>query len=320
MPPDSPHPTTDAAPARTGAPLFILLNPGAGASDKDEVRETITRLLDAAAHPYELLQPETGESIEAAFRRVAKAAARAGGILVPAGGDGTINAGVNAARAENVPLGLLPLGTFNYLAREHGVPLELDEALRALMHGTPKPVAMGEVNGRLFFNNASFGLYTTLIHRREQAKKRFGRHRIVAALSLLSSLMRGQRPFSIRLVTDHEVTQRETSLVFVGANQFQLERMGLKETAERKGDGLAVVLLRPSTWLHRARMLLRVALNQLEEDGRLDAFCAGEFDVHSRRRWIEVIVDGESRLLEQPLRFRAVLEAVTLVVPAPAPG
>lgn len=321
MPADPTQPTSADPPARTGAPLFILLNPKAGAGDKDEVRDTVTGLLDAAGHPYELHTPAPGESVEAACRRVAAAARRAGGVLVPGGGDGTINAAVNAARAEGVSLGLLPLGTFNYLAREHAVPLELDQAVRTLMHGTPRSVAMGEVNGRLFFNNASFGLYTTLIHRREEAKRRFGRHRIVAALSLIAALMRGQRPFSIQIVTDQQlVSRRETSLVFVAANEFQLARLGLQETAERKGNGLAVVLLKPTHWLQRLRMLLRAALKQLDEDGRLDAFCAWEFDVHSRRAVIEVIVDGEARRLAQPLRFRAVRDAVTLIVPAPAPA
>ena len=161
MPADSPQPTSEAAPARTGAPLFILHNARAGSTDKDEARDTVTALLDAARHPYELHTPQPGESLEQAFRRVASLAARSGGVLVPAGGDGTVNAGVNAARAQGVTLGLLPLGTFNYLAREHGIPLELEDAVRALIAGTPKRVAMAEVNDRLFFNNASFGLYTS---------------------------------------------------------------------------------------------------------------------------------------------------------------
>ncbi|HUR41830.1 MAG TPA: diacylglycerol kinase family protein [Verrucomicrobiae bacterium] len=315
MSPDSPQPASPAAPARTGAPLFILLNPRAGSSDKDEARDTVTALLDAAQHPYELHAPEPGEDLEQACRRVAGLAARRGGVLVPAGGDGTINAAVNAARKQGVTLGLLPLGTFNYLAREHGIPLELDEAVRALMAGTPRPVAMGEVNGRLFFNNASFGLYTTLIHEREAAKERFGRHRIVAAAALIGSLLRGQPPFEIQIVTEGTVARRRTSLVFVGANEFQLTRLGLRETAERKGDGLAVVVLKPTSLLQRVRMMLRAALKQLDEDGRLDAFCTREFDVHSRRARIEVIVDGEAIHLAQPLRFRTIPAAVELIVP-----
>jgi len=66
-----------------------------------------------------------------------------------------------------VTLGIIPLGTFNYFAREHAIPTELDAAIQIIKQGHTKEVAVGLVQDRVFLNNASFGLYTKLIRQRE---------------------------------------------------------------------------------------------------------------------------------------------------------
>jgi len=79
---------------------------------------------------------------------------------------------------------------------------------------------------------------------------------------------------------------------------------------------LAVTLLRPTRLRDRLRLLLRSALRQLDEDGRVQSFCAAEFEVRSLRRELGVVMDGETLRLRPPLRFRAVPDAVRLIVPA----
>lgn len=298
--------------------LHVVMNLRAGAGDKDAARDAIAGVLTRAGRAHTFNAPRDGEALDALCDRVAGEAARDGGVLVAAGGDGTLNAVVNAARAREVPAGLVPLGTFNYLAREQGIPLDPAEAAQVLVAGQRRRVTMGEVNGRLFFNNASFGLYTTLIHDRERAKKRFGRHRLVAAISGIRAMLRGQRPFAIQVVADGTVAPRYTSLVFVACNALQLEHLGLKAAADWAPEALAVALLPPTTVMQRLRLLLRTAMQQLEEESRLEVVAAQRFDVHSRRRVIEVVVDGETLRLPQPLRFRAVPHAVELLVPAAA--
>lgn len=308
MRPDSGEPRAGAA-----LPLVIAANPGAGAGDKRAEVEAAMAVLAATGHPHELCEVD-GVSPQAACRRAAQRAAQLGGALVAAGGDGTVNAAVNAARAAGVPLGLLPLGTFNHFARAHGIPLDPAAAAGVLCSGVERPVAMGELNGRLFFNNAGFGLYTQAVRRRERAKRRFGRYRIVAVAAAVGTLLAGREPFTVHMVANEAAAIVRTSAVLVFCNPLQLEKIGLDADSARAGV-LAVSLLRPTGVGDRLRLLLRSLVKRLDADRRVQSFSTTEFEVRSARREIAVVIDGETVRLRQPLRFRAVSEAVRLIVP-----
>lgn len=300
---------------RAGAalPLVIAANPSAGAGDKRAEVEAAAAVLAAGGHPHEVCELD-GASPQAACRHAARRAAQLGGALVAAGGDGTVNAAVNAAREAGVPLGLLPLGTFNHFARAHGIPLDPAAAAQVLSSGITRPVAMGELNGRLFFNNAGFGLYTQAVRRRERAKRRFGRYRAVAVAAAVGTLLAGREPFTVHLVADDAAAIVRTSTVLVFCNPLQLEKLGLDADSARAGV-LAVALLRPTRLRDRLRLLLRSLLRQLDADRRVQSFSTTEFEVRSARRVIAVVMDGETVRLRQPLRFRAVPDAVRLIVP-----
>lgn len=295
-------------------PLVIVANPRSGSGDKQAELEAATGVFTAAGHPHEVIE-FNGGSADETCEHAAKRAAEIGGAIVGAGGDGTVNAAANAARNAGVPLGLLPTGTFNYLARELGIPLEPAAAAEVLMRGEMRAVAMGELNGRLFFNNAGFGLYTEAIRRREAAKSRWGRYRIVGIATMIISVLAGRAPFAVKVVVGNLSTTVHTSTVLVFSNSLQIEALGLKVQEQVRAGALAVALLRPTRLRDRLRLLLRSALKQLDEDGRVQSFGATEFEVHSARRFIDVIIDGEETPLPQPLRFRAVPDAVRLIAP-----
>ncbi len=274
-------------------------------------------LRSAGAEPsFFLISP--AQPINELCQRAARQMKEAGGVVVAAGGDGTVNAVAAACRELQVPLAVVPLGTFNYFARAHGIPLDIAEAARLVMTGAARPVSAGDVNGRLFLNNASFGLYTHLIQQREQAKARFGRYRLVAMLSGMVALMRGQPPFAVRLVSGEAATVQRTSMIFVANNALQLKDLELDAAACTREGMLGVLLLRPTKWLERLRLLLRSALKDLDRDQRLETFCTEGFEVESTRRAIDLVVDGEIIRLHPPLKFRALPEALRLVAPPAA--
>jgi diacylglycerol kinase family enzyme len=314
--PDPTRAAGGATPAGAALPLVIVANPAAGSGDKQAELAAATELLAARGHPHEVCELG-GPTLDPACRRAAQRAARLGGVLVAAGGDGTVNAAANAAREAGVALGLLPMGTFNHFAREHGIPGEPAAAAEVLMAGSARPVAMGELNGRLFFNNAGFGLYTEAIRRRERAKQHFGRYRVVAVAAAVGTLLAGLEPFTVHLVADDAAATVRTSTVLVFCSPLQLKTLGLDIEGCAREGALAVALLRPTRLRDRLRLLLRATLKQLDEDGRVQSFCANDFEVRSARREIEVAIDGETVRLRQPLRFRAVPDAVQLIVPGP---
>jgi diacylglycerol kinase family enzyme len=294
--------------------MVIVANASSGSGDKQAELEAATDVLAKRGHRHEVCEL-AGSPAAAACRRAAQRAAELGGILVAAGGDGTVNAAVNAAREAGVALGLLPMGTFNHFAREQGIPTEPAAAADVLVSGVTRAMSMGELNGRLFFNNAGFGLYTQAIRQRERAKRRFGRYRLVDVASTIGTLLAGRKPFTVQMVADDDTAIVRTDTVLVFCNSLQLETLGLDLGHCTREGTLAVAVLRPTRLRDRLRLLLRSALKQLNEDGRVQAFCAAEFEVRSARREIAVVMDGETVRLRQPLRFRAVPDAVRLIVP-----
>lgn len=96
-------------------------------------------------------------------------------LAIVGGGDGTLNAAADALAAARMPLGILPLGTANDLARTLGVPLDLEAACAVIGAGRMRRIDLGKVNGKLFFNVASIGLGVNVARRLTgEMKRRWG--------------------------------------------------------------------------------------------------------------------------------------------------
>lgn len=301
----------------TPGSVALVINAGSSTGDTDGCKTAIETAFAEVNCPLTFFIPRPHEDIAVTCLRAAADAKGRGSCLAVAGGDGSVNAAAIAAREHGVPLGIIPTGTFNYFARLHNIPLEIAEAVRVIAGGVIQPVAVGEVNGRLFLNNASFGLYTRIIHSRERHKARFGRFRLVALLSSLGELIQGQKSFFVRIASDDGISTERTSMVSVINNPLQLEALEPDTQACVQAGSLGVLLLKPTRLPDRLRMVLRTALKELEQDHRLLTFCTTDFEVQSQRAVIELVIDGEVITARTPLLFRAVPKALRLLVPAP---
>src|SRR5688572_4284578 len=115
------------------APFHIVSNAGSGSKDAREAQEQIEAVLAAAHRPHEFLLIENPNELPEVAKKAADAAVRSDGAIIVAGGDGTINAVVQAVLPTRRPLGIIPQGTFNYSSRAHGIPLDATEATNALL-------------------------------------------------------------------------------------------------------------------------------------------------------------------------------------------
>jgi diacylglycerol kinase family enzyme len=305
-------------------PLFIVFNVGSGNNDAETARAAIESACAAAGREFKLLLVDDPAHISRLAREAVALAKAAGGIVVAAGGDGTINAVAQATLGSGCAFGVLPQGTFNYFSRTHGIPADTAEGMQVLLRETPQPAQVGQVNDRVFLVNASLGLYPQVLEDRETWKKQLGRKRWVAFGSGLLTLLRGYR--SLRLVIElngksHNV---RTPTLFVGNNALQMEQLGFSESQAIDNGKLAGITLRAVSRLSMLWLLLRGTFGKLGDADQVVTFSFKRLTVRRAhpftRGRVKVAVDGEIIWLAMPLEFRVASQPLLLVRPAaPAP-
>lgn len=317
MPTDPPEPDSDA-------PIFVVLNVGSGSDDANATRATIERVLSEAGREHELTVVDEPARLHDIARNVVGRARARGGVVVAAGGDGTINAVAQVVLGSGCAFGVLPQGTFNYFSRTHGLPATTEEGTRLLLTAEAQPVQVGLVNDRVFLVNASLGLYPKLLEDREAYKQQYGRSRLVALWSGVMTLLRGHRRLRLHLEQDGDLQACElrTSTLFIGNNRLQLEQIGIREAPLLEQGRLAAIALRPVGRLEMLWLLLRGAFGQLGDADKVSSFPFARITVQPALRGragrrIKVATDGEIAWLTTPLVFRVAPQPLWLLKPEP---
>jgi diacylglycerol kinase family enzyme len=297
------------------------MNAGSGHDDAQASHQSIEQAFAEAGREARVLLAHSPNEIQKLAQQTVAEGRRDPRLVVAAGGDGTINAVAAAVMGSDLPFSVIPLGTFNYFARDLGIALDPAAAVRAVANGLIKRVNVATVNGHVFLNNASIGLYRRLLEEREAHKRRFGRYRLVAILSGLITLLRHHRTYKVRLELDGESRMVRTPMLFFGNNTLQLEQLDLEVAKCTEQGELALLVLRPMTRFELIGFALRGALQGLREAENLRCYCASRIDVHWRvARRIKVAIDGELIECRLPLRFEVARGALNVVVPRdPAP-
>ncbi|HVV85968.1 MAG TPA: diacylglycerol kinase family protein, partial [Kofleriaceae bacterium] len=142
--------------------VAVIMNHAAGSAGVAHARDRAAAIRTAFTDAGVEVELHPGDGPRLAD--LARAAAASGvDAVVAAGGDGTVSAVASALAGGDVPLAVLPLGTLNHFAGDLGMPRELAAAARAIAAGTIDRVDVGEVNGRVFVNNSSIGLYPLVV-------------------------------------------------------------------------------------------------------------------------------------------------------------
>ncbi len=298
--------------------ITVLLNSGSTLQEKANLEQTIAESFSLVNCKAQIVTIQKGDDFRAIVKSQIQQTRDHKGIMVAAGGDGTVNLIAEICYKQNVTLGVIPLGTFNYFARELQIPTNIEEAVKIIASGEVRKVSVGLVHDHVFLNNASFGLYTKIIRQREQASSRFGRMRIIAAVAAVYSLFNKHRLMSIRIHSAQEKDQHKTPMVFVGNNTLQLENLGLDVANCTKQDKLAVVIMQPIKRWETAMFIFLGAIRKLKDQSRLKEYCADDFEVTTNHKIIDLVIDGEIIKCATPLKFRVEKNALSVIVPPPA--
>jgi diacylglycerol kinase family enzyme len=290
----------------------VIINCSAGNGHDEELENSLRDKFRAAGLDPDITMAKSGDEMIETARTALDNGAQ---LVVAGGGDGTINAVATVMAGSGVPFGVLPLGTLNHFAKDLGIPLELDAAVRVLAGGRTKAVDVGEVNRRIFLNNSGLGLYPDIVHDREKQQHRLGRGKWLAAFWATLAALRRFPFLSIRLVVDGERLARRTPFVFIGNNEYTMSGLAIGARPRLDAGKLSLYVAQRPGRLGLLRFALGALLGKLAQERDFDVMLADELEIATRHKHLRVATDGEVSVMRPPLRYRVRPGALTVIVP-----
>lgn len=290
----------------SGARIPAFVNSAAGTAD-----DACEALGKSGAFQVERVAPA---ELAASVRRAVESGAPR--VLI-AGGDGSIATAADALRGKKCELAILPGGTLNHLAQDLGLPSDLDEAARVAAGTTTRTLDVGEVNGRVFLNTSSVGVYVTYVRMRERLERRLG-YWLASAAAALRILFR-LRTFRVTLDVNGEEREYITPLVFVGVGERELRLPSLGSRVLGGGAGLHVIVVQSRTAGRALALALAAAargLRAASDTPAMQDFLVDRVRIEPKKKvpaW-NIAVDGEIVRVTPPLEYRLVRGALNVVV------
>ena len=293
--------------------IRVIVNRSGGTlkgSDDEETR--IRAAFGAAGVDAEIRMTESADIFEAL-----KEAAAAPGLdaVVAGGGDGTLSCAAGHLADTGRAFGILPLGTLNHLARDAGIPANIEEAAKVIAAGHVREIDVAEVNGRVFVNNSSVGLYPDMVMLREQEQEKRGRSKRRAMLSASWASLRHFRRHRLWISAPGLEAPIRTPLLFVGNNHYQVNLLGLGKRARLDEGELCLYAVRARSRLHLFWAGIRGIFGKLDQQRDFITAYVAEAEIGSDRPTLSLSLDGETARMETPLRYKIRPKALRLIVP-----
>ncbi|MEX0141221.1 diacylglycerol kinase family lipid kinase [Massilia sp. LMS1-1-1.1] len=295
--------------------IAVIINGGAGCGYAPDWAQQLEAKFAAVGLDADITLAQSGAEMIATAERALRDGAS---IVVAGGGDGTINAVASVVVGSGTPFGVLPLGTLNHFAKDLNIPLELDAAIANVAQGVPHQVDVGEVNGRIFLNNSSLGLYPDIVRDREKQQRRLGRGKWLAFSWALVAALRRYPFLSVQLTLNDAVHARRTPFVFIGNNEYMMEGLNIGERERLDGGQLSLYVAQRPGRLGLLKLALHALFGKLSQAKDFDVLTATDLEVATHHRRLRVATDGEVTIMNTPLQYRIRKAELAVLVPAPA--
>ena len=258
---------------------------------------------------FELVEVPTENPLQ--LSEVIRAHERSVDLVIVGGGDGTLNAAIGGLVDTQLPLGILPLGTANDLARTLGIPTNIDLACAMIAGRQMKRIDLGWVNGHYFFNVASFGLSVDITDRlTQQTKRRWGvmAYGIAAIQALWQS-----RPFRVVIRSGDRVEKVRTIQVTVGNGVYYGGGLAVADDASIADERLDLYSLEIDHFWRWINLLPAMYRGHHHLYPYVHAQQGQEFFIDCNRS-LAINTDGEIKT-ETPAHFKVISKAISVLVP-----
>ena len=232
--------------------------------------------------------------------------------VIVGGGDGTLNAAVQVLVELGLPLGIIPLGTANNLARTLGIPDDIEAACAVSAGGVRRRIDLGRVNDRYFCTTASLGLSVQITEELSaDAKRRWGP--VAYALTAIR-VVRRARPIHADIEWEGGSRHSRTVQIVIGNGRYYGAALQVAEDAAIDDARLDLYSLEVGHWWELLKLAPSLKRGTHGRRSEVEALRARSFVIRTRGR-VPIDLDGEIGA-ETPAHFRVVPRALEVLVPA----
>jgi YegS/Rv2252/BmrU family lipid kinase len=232
-------------------------------------------------------------------------------LVIIGGGDGTLNAAIEGLVDTQLPLGILPLGTANDLARTLQIPQSIPQACQVIATGHSQRIDLGKVNHKHFFNVASLGLSVQITRQLDKkAKRTWG---VLAYAATAIQVIWKTRPFRAEIRIGEDSIRVKTVQIAVGNGRYYGGGMAVADDAAINDQRLDLYSLEYQHWWQILLLVPALWRGTHANWSGVRSLQGKEFDIYTRKAH-PINADGEI-VTYTPAKFRLIPKAVAVFVP-----
>jgi len=289
--------------------IKLIINPISGLHlNREGLKFVISKVLNQYDCVYQFQQTERPGD---AFQFAKNAIEGKYDIVAAVGGDGTVNEVASALVHSNVPLGIIPIGSGNALARGLEIPMQFKQAIQNLISGQVRKIDVGQMQGRYFFATAGAGFEAVV-------GKQFNEGPIRGPLPYIFCGLHEflkYEPQDVFLKFDHQVVRKKALLVSI-ANTRQLGNGAIIAPHAAPDDGLLdVCIIDDINILQALFNLPRLFTGLIDNDPYTEFYRASNFEI-IRPQEAPIHLDGETLDGDKNFNVSLLPKALNVIVPA----
>lgn len=234
--------------------------------------------------------------------------------IVVGGGDGTIRTAAQFLIEQPIPLAILPLGTFNVLARSLEHTNDIEKILAMIKNNKTKQIDLGQVNEHIIINHAWIGFYYYILKFREKHKQVLGRNKLLKILFNTWSLFKVFPIYRLTLKIDGITQTRKTCLVYIGNNDSYTNVLDFGERKSLTSGLLAVTILNCHNRWELFLCMLSILLGKFAKSQFVSQLATDDLTIDTQLNYINMVIDGELFKLTTPLHFSMNKKKLTVFI------
>ncbi len=282
--------------------LLFIINPGAG-TEKINIKELITTYFEDALHSYILHELAPDCSIDKLKETINESNADR---VVAVGGDGTLKMVAECLLETDTPVGIIPAGSANGMAKELGIPADIEEALDVAVNGNPRKIHAVLVNGQLCIHLADIGFNAYIVKKFDDLSQRGMLGYAKAAWKALWSHHKMEVEFKIK----GEVIRSEAAMVVIANATKYGTGVKINPDGRLDDDLFEVILVKKYSVVE----ILKVRFTNLPfNPEKIETFQTSGLKIKTRHK-AHFQVDGEYIGRVNSINARIITSAINIIV------